>query len=380
VTKVLVIGGGIAGYSAALSARRDGADVTVVARAPGATALYAGGMEVIDDLDAVLAGQPHHPFSRLGLDGVRLATELDNAIQSLTLALGKDGLKLEGSWRKRGLYADIHGLARPANVVPASVAPGELRALSGRRVAVVGVKQVGEYDAGSTAQALKELHGIEAFPEEVSIPDLPIAASLTDLYGRRAPQVRARSATIAYPPGLTSLPPDSFELLASPPSPHGWRLQQAISLGSVTAQVTSFETSAGRIVSARAGERTFRADAFILATGLHIGGGLKGGRVTSEPLLRLGVFHEGQPVRSVGTRLQHLQYLDPAEELRSGLSTDKGLHPLDEDGNPSYANLFAAGAVLGGYEYAGPCGFGVPILTGWLAGTWAAKVNRVTTR
>ena len=380
MTKVLVIGGGIAGYSAALSARRDGADVTVVARAPGATALYAGGMEVIDDLDAVLAGQPHHPFSRLGLDGVRLATELDNAIQSLTLALGKDGLKLEGSWRKRGLYADIHGLARPANVVPASVAPGELRALSGRRVAVVGVKQVGEYDAGSTAQALKELHGIEAFPEEVSIPDLPIAASLTDLYGRRAPQVRARSATIAYPPGFTSLPPDSFELLASPPSPHGWRLQQAISLGSVTAQVTSFETSAGRIVSARAGERTFRADAFILATGLHIGGGLKGGRVTSEPLLRLGVFHEGQLVRSVGTRLQHLQYLDPAEELRSGLSTDKGLHPLDEDGNPPYANLFAAGAVLGGYEYAGPCGFGVPILTGWLAGTWAAKVNRVTTR
>src|SRR6266566_2696778 len=57
MTKVLVIGGGIAGYCAALAARRDGAEVTVVARAPGATALYAGGMEVIDDLDAVLAGQ-----------------------------------------------------------------------------------------------------------------------------------------------------------------------------------------------------------------------------------------------------------------------------------------------------------------------------------
>jgi anaerobic glycerol-3-phosphate dehydrogenase len=337
-------------------------------------------MEVIDDIDAVLATQPHHPFTRLGLDSVRLATELDNAIQSLRLALHKDGLEFEGSWRKRGMYADIHGLARPANLVPASVAPGELRALSGRRVAVVGVEEVGDYDAASTAQALKQLHGIEAFAEEVSIPDLPVAASLTDLYGRRAPQLRARSATIAYPPGFTSLPPDSFELLASPPSPHGWRLQQAISLGTVIAQVTSFETSTGRIVSARALDRTFRADAFILATGLHIGGGLEGGRVTSEPLLKLGVFHEGKPVRSVGTRLQHLQYLDPAEELRSGLSTDKGLHPLDEEGNAPYANLFAAGAVLGGYEYAGPCGFGVPILTGWLAGTWAGKVNRQTSR
>jgi hypothetical protein len=29
--------------------------------------------------------------------------------------------------------------------------------------------------------------------------------------------------------------------------------------------------------------------------------------------------------------------------------------------------------VLGGYDYAGVCGFGVPLLTGWLAGGFAAK-------
>ena len=49
-----MIGGGIAGYSAAIAARRDGAEVTVVARAPGATALYAGGMEIVDDIDGIL--------------------------------------------------------------------------------------------------------------------------------------------------------------------------------------------------------------------------------------------------------------------------------------------------------------------------------------
>jgi glycerol-3-phosphate dehydrogenase subunit B len=375
VTAIVVIGGGIAGYCAALAARRDGAEVTVIARAPGATALYAGGMEVIDDLDAVLERQPHHPITRLGLDSVRLATELDTAIQTLKLALEKEGLKFEGSWRTRGLYADIHGLARPANLVPASVAGGELRALSGRRVAVIGVKEVGDYDAVSTALALKELHAIEAFPEEVSIPDLPQAASLTDLYGRRAPQPsRQRSASIAYPPGFTNLPREGFELLAAPPSPHGWRLQQAIAHSDVRAEVTSFETARGRVASARAGDRTLRADAFILAAGRHIGGGLTGGRIASEPLLKLGVFHDGSPVKSLGTRLQHLQYLDPAQELRSGLSTDNRLHPLNEDGRVAYENLYAAGAVLGGYDYTGPCGFGVPILTGWLAGRWAAKL------
>lgn len=375
MTTVLVIGGGIAGYCAAFAARRAGAEVTVVARAPGATALYAGAMEVVDDLDSILKSEPHHPFARLGMDSVRLAHELDTAVHLLMLALEKGGLKFEGGWRTRGLYADIHGIARPGNLVPATVAGGELRALVGRRVTVIGVKEVGDYDATSTAQALKELHGVEAVPEEVSIPDLPSAASLTDLYGRRAPQPRGRSTSIAYPPGFTNLPPDGFELLASPPSPHGWRLQQAIGLESVRAEVQSFDSSASGITAARAADRTFRADAFILATGHHIGGGLTGGRLPAEPLLKLGVFHGDRAVTSMGTRLQHLQYLDPAEELRSGVSTDPQLRPLDGEGRVAYDNLYAAGGVLGGYDYGGPCGFGVPILTGWLAGRFAAKQN-----
>jgi glycerol-3-phosphate dehydrogenase subunit B len=375
LSRVVVVGGGFAGYCAALAARRAGAEVTVVARAPGATALYAGGMEIVDDLDSILKTEPHHPFTRLGLDVVRLATELDTAIQAIHLALEKGGLKFEGGWRTRGLYADIHGLARPANLVPATVAGGELRALAGRRVAVVGVPQVGDYDATSTAQALKELHGIEAFAEDVSIPDLPASASLTDLYGRRAPALaKARAASVAYPPGFAGLPDDSFELLASPPSPHGWRLQQTIGLGAVKAEVESFDSAGGRITAARAKDRAFRADAFVLATGHHIGGGIRGGRLVAEPLLGLGIFHDGRPASSGGARLRHLEYLEPAEEMLSGLMTDNRLRPLDEEGRVPYANLFATGAVLGGYDYAGACGFGVPLLTGWLAGGWAAKI------
>jgi len=280
------------------------------------------------------------------MDAVGLATELDAAISTLQLALSKEGLNFEGSWRSRGLYADIHGLARPANVVPETVAKGELGALSGKRVAVIGIPQVGDYDAVATAQALKELHSIQAFAEEISIPDLPQAAALTDLYGRRAPSPRARGAAIAYPPGFTNLPIDGFELLCAPPSPHGWRLQQAIGLGAVTGEVTSFETSRGRITAARAGNRVFRADAYILATGRHIGGGLRAGRVTTEPLLGLGIFRDGAPAASLSTRLHHLKYLDPSEEMRIGAMTDKRLRPLGEDGTVPYSNLYATGAML----------------------------------
>jgi anaerobic glycerol-3-phosphate dehydrogenase len=85
------------------------------------------------------------------------------------------------------------------------------------------------------------------------------------------------------------------------------------------------------------------------------------------------VFFEGRPAQDGGTRLQHLEYVDPASAFRIGLGTDQRLHPLGGDGTAPYRNLFAAGAVLCGYDYAGPWGFGVPILTGWLAGRWAAR-------
>jgi glycerol-3-phosphate dehydrogenase subunit B len=376
VTSVVVIGGGIAGYCAALGARREGAEVTVIAKAPGATALYAGAMEVVDDLETLLQSEPHHPFSRLRMDAVRLSTELDAAMPALLLALEKDGLKVEGGWRSNGTYADIHGLARHGNIVPATVAGGELKGLVGRRVTVLGVREVGDYDAASTAEALKELHGVDASPEEVSLAELPAGAALTDLYGRRAPSVSNARALVAFPPGFTNLPDGGFELLASPPSPHGWRLQQAIGLGAVRADVDGVQVDGARIVAAKAGDKAFRANAFVLATGHYIGGGLRKDGSTTEPLLGLGVFHAGKPVSTLGTRLQLMDYLEPAEEFRSGLATDEGLRPLDDAGRARFENLFAAGSVLGGYDYAGRCGFGVPILTGWLAGRFAARFGR----
>src|SRR3989442_13802673 len=90
MSRVVVIGGGIAGYCAALGARREGGEVTVIAKAPGATALYAGAMEIVDDLEALLKNEPHHPFSRLRMDPVRLSTELDTAVPALLLALERD--------------------------------------------------------------------------------------------------------------------------------------------------------------------------------------------------------------------------------------------------------------------------------------------------
>ncbi|HEY7200039.1 MAG TPA: FAD-binding protein [Candidatus Dormibacteraeota bacterium] len=379
---MLVIGGGIAGSMAALAAVQGGAQVMLVARAPGATALYAGGMEIAADLRemrALAAAQPYHPFVRLGLNDFEAVTLLDEVCYRVQSALGRTGLRLAGTWRSTGWYADVHGGVRPAQLVPESVQAGELGGLQGKRVAVVGVSAVGDYDAASTAGALVDA-GVRAVPVTVGM-ELPASASLSDLFGRPAPPVREIVEAIAYPPGLVQLPENGFELLATVPSPHGWRLQRALDAalaehGVEVAQgeVRSIRAAGHRLEAALTASAELPADHFVLATGRYLGGGLVKHRSVTEPVCDLGVFHEGRRVdREWPERLRHLEQLSPHPAFRTGVLTDDRLRPLDWDGLVAYENLRAAGSLLGGYDYIRGYGFGVPMLTGWLAGRWAAE-------
>jgi glycerol-3-phosphate dehydrogenase subunit B len=367
---------------AALAAVQGGAEVMLVARAPGATALYAGGMEIAADLREVrvlAASQPYHPFVRLGLNDFEVVTLLDEVCYRVQSALGRTGLRIAGSWRTTGWYADVHGGVRPAQLVPESVQPGELSGLQGKRVAVVGVSAVGDYDAVATAGALSDA-GVRAVPVTVGM-DLPVAASLSDLFGRPAPSVREIVDAVAYPPGLTDLPENGFELLATVPSPHGWRLQRALDaaladhdVDVAQGDVCGIRASGRRLEAALTASAELPADAFIIATGRYLGGGLVKRRSVTEPVCDLGVFHEGRRVdREWPERLRHLEQLSPHPAFRTGVLTDDRLRPLDWDGLVAYDNLRAAGSLLGGYDYIRGYGFGVPMLTGWLAGRWAAE-------
>src|SRR4030088_1846441 len=107
---------------AALAAAHGGGQVTLVTRAPGATALYAGAMEIAADpkeMRPLAAAQPYHPFVRLRLDDFEMVSLLDEVCYRLQSALGRVGLRLAGGWRETGWYSDIHGAIRPAHLVPA---------------------------------------------------------------------------------------------------------------------------------------------------------------------------------------------------------------------------------------------------------------------
>lgn len=378
MSDVLVVGGGLAGFAAATAAAADGAVVTLVARAPGATSLYAGVMEIAPPFDS-LATLPHHPLNRLGFDRARLGAELDEAVSAFASALARAGLPLRGGLREEGVYADLHGRVRRAALVPETVAAGELGALRGRRVAVVGIPEVGEYDAASTAAALADA-GLEAVPVDCPVDGLGPGASITDLFGRPAPRPRVRAAAVAYPPGFTDLPANGFELLAATPSPHGWRLQQALERALATAgvkvlrgEVSGFEADGGRLRATAVAGDTVAADAFVLATGRFIGGGLRKDRRVREALFDLPLFYDGAPVEERSVTLRHLEYLGPEPAFRTGLLTDAQLRPLGRHGGPVHENLRAAGAILAGRDYDDGFGFGVPLLTGRLAGRWSAR-------
>ena len=116
------------------------------------------------------------------------------------------------------------------------------------------------------------------------------------------------------------------------------------------------------------------ADSWVLATGKFIGGGLQKGDAFKESLLDLPVFCEGTPLKKIRTKkLLGDSVLDRHRVFSAGLYTDSVLRPLDMDGRVIYRNLFAAGAVLGGYNYhSDGCGLGVCILTGRIAGREAS--------
>ena len=139
-------------------------------------------------------------------------------------------------------------------------------------------------------------------------------------------------------------------------------------------EVVGFRRDGARLLAAVSAAGEIAGDSFVLATGRFIGGGLVKSRLVREPLLDLAVYYQGELIEDAYPRLRHLEYLDPAPAFRTGLLTDKELRPVDAGGAAAFVNLRAAGSVLGGYDYAGGgCGFGLPLLTGQLAGSLAAR-------
>ncbi|MFC4407619.1 glycerol-3-phosphate dehydrogenase subunit GlpB [Haloarchaeobius iranensis] len=415
-TEVLVVGGGLAGSVAALSAARDGARVTLVSKSESTLRQASGLVDVLGRVDGDLVADPFaaiedlpesHPYSVVGTEALR---------EGLALFDDVTGDRYRGGDRN-ALVPTTQGTVKPTLRYPASVAPGI--AGDGHETLLVGISTDPDFDAKRAADTLAGTVPGEVRGVTVRFPRLRddakrtrYAKLLTEdaefrdaLVEKIAPKVDGADrvgfpAVFGEDPAFVRAeleagfdaagePVSVFEVPTGPPSIPGTRLRdllrhelEAAGVELVTGvPVVDFEAeSAGSgdedgervtsIVVDRNGARVpYAPEQVVLATGGLVGEGIDSERDrVYEPVFDLHVPHPED------------RY-DWSEEpafgdhafARFGVRIDDDARPLDADGAVAYENLRAAGAVVGGADTAtGKAASGVSLATGSRAGTRAA--------
>jgi glycerol-3-phosphate dehydrogenase subunit B len=383
VTRVLVVGAGLAGLACALRLADEGAPVTVIAAGAGSLQLGGATIDVLGytpglvarPLDAIGSLAAEHPYSLLGRDRV--------AGSARWLAERLPALDLRGSGDENLLLATALGAVRPTAVAPGAIAAGDLRA--GGPVVFASVRALRDFFPALVAAnvAAADVVSVETrFAEaQVDVRGDADASSLALARALEQPDERARiaaalrsaignadGARVGLPAALgidhhaevaaavaDALGAEVFEVPTAPPSVAGIRLYRALlaELRSrrarviVGSTVVSATRSGARVsalevkVSGRI--RSFPADAVVLATGGIATGGIELGHDgLREPVLGLPLADEPAEVRYEEGAF-HEQPID-----RVGVRVDAHMHPLSADGAVIHENVHAAGALLRG--------------------------------
>ncbi|HYV43530.1 MAG TPA: FAD-binding protein, partial [Myxococcaceae bacterium] len=395
---VLVIGGGMAGAMAALSAARAGARVLVARRALGATAVSSGAVDVAPDPTAPpsdLQGQrlspdqgaaavarlhPTHPYGVLRDQLFRLGEALRFCASSLPDLFDAPG-------ERNALLPTPMGTVKPTAMAQRAQRGADVAGLP-ESVLVVEFQALPSYDARMVAGGLEEAaralgRKLAAVPltskyfRTVEDPHRPVheLAAMLDADGAAEalaselkPQVPRGVQAVLFPPVLgraraadvaarlsAALGLPCWEQLSVAPSVPGVRLQEALDRALRGAGVELAEGAvecrdlqAGSWVI---GERPVAARAAVLATGKFLGGGIERAGRFRETVLGLPVFAGARRVGEeyVGDLLDERVESDQVA-FRAGVRIDEALRPVRADGVPASPALFAAGSVIRGYD------------------------------
>jgi glycerol-3-phosphate dehydrogenase subunit B len=423
--EVVVVGGGLAGCWAAVTAARAGLQVTLVRRGPAATAVSSGALDLVPPDEAADPGgwlarlarlAPDHPYVAGGASPPS-PLELEAEARRLATELAGAGLRLWVGLQRPVLLAAVTGQLRRAGVALETLADGDLDAAG--RVAVAAIRGLLRVDAPALAAAIDGRRGGAPSLAVTLAPSLPgvdesVADDLDDATLARAVEapggaealgealgraLRGEDAELALLPAVLGLGDAAevrrrveeaagvrvAELLSPPPSAPGWRLASAVE---AMARRVGVEVVAGTVAAVRRGDRRALAveaadgeaiacEVLVLATGKFLGGGLIGDRRLREPLLGLPVFAAGRPVEALNARdLVERTRFGGQPFLAAGLRTDAEGRPVDAFGTPVLDNVLACGALLTGTDTTlRGGGLGVAAWTGARAGRSAARMR-----
>jgi glycerol-3-phosphate dehydrogenase subunit B len=421
-SRVVVVGGGLAGSAAALELARQDVETTLVCAEPGATALGWGTLDVAaavpgsrrlrwrlplreaplvgTDRLAILIGTfPSHPYARIfGRDArseAGAAAELvKEAVADLAAALSPRGLAIEGSLDENRLLADAHGVVRVSDFAFGPAAGGDLA----ERSELAWVSLAG-LPADPAPVALRRLAAERAALGLAPVPTRSVALRLPDALPTDSPARLA--AALDRPEAFDELVRTAEAAREDAGAGRLWLFPPVLGLDRAAANLAALRERLGAPVAetlaavpdATPGYRLHRAldeagaevlldaDAVVLATGRFLGGGLceRDGAV-EERVLGLPVVDgrgervDGRPARASVRR----RYLDLHPLFAAGVATDARLRPVSgAEKTPVAPNLFAAGDLLAGFDPARDrTGLGVALATGVVAARHAASAAR----
>jgi anaerobic glycerol-3-phosphate dehydrogenase B subunit len=394
-----VIGAGLSGLTAAYTAAKAGLKVKVVAKGLGALHWSAGTIDVLGYMpgDTKPVQRPLTTLDLLpGEHPYRLAdaSKALEAFQALTDSLGLSYGRLPND--ENWLLPSPVGAARPAFLAPKAQQAGSLR--SNEPMVIVGFHSLRDFYPQLIAENLtKQGHQARAeFLPLTLITDrhdsntIQLAQGLEDAGQRKklgqALKKLVKSGERLGLPAILGLDNHTqvwtdlqsqagaplFEIPTLPPSVPGVRLfralrQQLRQMGvRIEAGMEVLESSEWRVASSKspaannqqsatkiewvatetsARPLKHRAQAFLLATGGILGGGFNSdvnGRVWET------IFH--LPLTTPQKRPDWFRatFLDPLGHpvFQGGVAVGPDFRPVDETGQPIFANLYAAGSTL----------------------------------
>ena len=413
--KLLIIGGGLTGLTAALKASSEGVDTTLVAATPGSLPFTSGALDLLgvypaetkhfrsspwDALNDLMEREPAHPYAVMGLGAVRRAW--DDVIgrlergplryfrrpeQNILLVTGAGTLKPTcavprtmaanvTAWERR-LPTLVVGFDGLTDIAPEQVVQNLGDRWPGLRSTRVDPVPLLDGPRRITPTLLCTEMENPGFREKVA---QQLAPRLDDARCVGLPAVLGlRDSDAAQDHLQQLLGVEVFELPMLTPSVPGLRLMSLLEDDLRAAGVTLLKGSTvealvsdGPLVTGarvRSGEtvRMVRPDQVILASGRFLGGGMEAHRHgVTVPLLDLNL--DASPSRDDWHMATFLGA--PGHPInRLGVAVDRHLRPLGDDGKtPRFHNLRAAGALLAGHDWVREkSGAGVSIATGYRA-------------
>ncbi len=390
---LLVIGAGLAGLSAALSAAKAGLRVQIIAKGMGVTHWHAGTLDVLGYVvgDEQPVGQPfahfdtlpeQHPLRRLGsVRVIDFLNEFVENVHSAGLIYTAAQVDVAVSQAQNMLLPSPVGALRPTLFAPQSQIHGSRTDTS--PMLIVGFQGMRDFYPHLIAENLCK-QGIIARSELLPLEliaarpannpvhlaealDLParrhhLGAALKKLVksGERVglPAILGMEQhTLTYTELQTQIGASIFEIPTLPPSVPGIRLYRALrsELQKLGVRIESnmeaigFQVEGNRIkaveTTTSARPMKHRAGAYLLATG-----GLLGGGFNSDHTGKAWEVVFGLPLTIPKDRRQWFQprFFDAQGHpvFSGGIEVNQRWQPVDSAGAAQFDNLWAAGGVL----------------------------------